>query len=124
MGASSTLGKDLRFLSARKTAEEAWELPPSSAVAVPTELIGREPQLWSMAKDPTPQQSLAFLESGIAELVAHEVGHTLGLRHNFKGSKSISFEVAVRTTNITQHGLSASVMDYLATPLLSSKTRS
>lgn len=53
-----------------------------------------------------------FVGPMLAELVAHEVGHTLGLRHNFKGSSAYSLE------DINSEGMkdtkpwSSSVMDY------------
>ena len=31
-----------------------------------------------------------FLEKYLTQVILHEVGHTLGLRHNFKGSLSVS----------------------------------
>ena len=34
----------------------------------------------------------AFVEASIQEVVMHEVGHALGLRHNFKGSTAYSWE--------------------------------
>ncbi|WP_413166408.1 zinc-dependent metalloprotease [Capilliphycus salinus ALCB114379] len=46
-------------------------------------------------------------------LTAHEVGHTLGLRHNFHGSTLLSPE-QLNDTNITHNlGLVGSVMDYV-----------
>ena len=53
-----------------------------------------------------------FIGPLIAELVAHEVGHTLGLRHNFKASGIYSLEeITAKDANGKPH--SGSVMDYL-----------
>jgi hypothetical protein len=50
---------------------------------------------------------------GLRSVVMHEVGHTLGLRHNFKGSTGIS-EMCLRDPSCTkEHGHSVSTMDYL-----------
>ncbi len=53
-----------------------------------------------------------FVGPMLAELVAHEVGHTLGLRHNFKGSSA--YELAEINTEDFKGNTpwSASVMDY------------
>ena len=53
-----------------------------------------------------------FIQEYLVALTAHEVGHTLGLRHNFAGSLLISPE-DLNDTAITQsQGLVSSVMDY------------
>lgn len=52
----------------------------------------------------------------IREIVTHEVGHTLGLRHNFKASAWLSLEEIKRRRNETDQATSASIMDY--NPLL------
>ena len=53
-----------------------------------------------------------FIGPLLMELVAHEVGHTLGLRHNFKASTIYSLEeITSRQTN--GGPLAGSVMDYL-----------
>lgn len=58
-----------------------------------------------------------FVQSYLRELIAHEVGHTLGLRHNFRGSTMLT-PAELNNTGITrQRGLVASVMDYTAVNL-------
>ena len=53
-----------------------------------------------------------FLGQTIKEIVMHEVGHSLGLRHNFKASTMLPLE-KVNDTNITHvKGMVGSVMDY------------
>src|SRR2546428_5626412 len=42
----------------------------------------------------------------------HEVGHTLGLRHNFRGTAAIPMEKLFDRAYTATHGTSASVMDY------------
>ncbi|MFG0246917.1 MAG: zinc-dependent metalloprotease [Phycisphaerales bacterium JB052] len=53
-----------------------------------------------------------FVGPMLAELVAHEVGHTLGLRHNFKGSSAYSLEEINSEEVKNKKPWSASVMDY------------
>jgi len=53
-----------------------------------------------------------YLGAAIKDLVMHEVGHTLGLRHNFKASSGIPTEELQDKSFTEKHGLSLSVMDY------------
>lgn len=53
-----------------------------------------------------------FIGPLLAELVAHEVGHTLGLRHNFKASSILSLE-EVNNESMANKAHAGSVMDYL-----------
>ncbi len=55
----------------------------------------------------------SFIGPLIAELVAHEVGHTLGLRHNFKASSIYSLEKINSDEVRGKKPLAGSVMDYL-----------
>jgi len=54
----------------------------------------------------------SFVGPALAELVAHEVGHTLGLRHNFKGSSAYDFDEINSEEFKGKKAWSASVMDY------------
>lgn len=51
--------------------------------------------------------------SGLKAIVMHEVGHILGLRHNFKGSMAISKDCLMNISCTSKHGIAASIMDYL-----------
>ncbi len=53
-----------------------------------------------------------FYGPALRDLVFHEVGHTLGLRHNFRGSGSIDYERLHDSAYTTENGLTLSVMDY------------
>jgi hypothetical protein len=53
-----------------------------------------------------------FMFQFMADLVMHEVGHCLGLRHNFAGSTNLTVLDLLNDAKVKQSGLSASVMDY------------
>ncbi|MFB6098425.1 MAG: DUF5117 domain-containing protein, partial [Salinibacter sp.] len=53
-----------------------------------------------------------YLGAAIQNLVMHEVGHTLGLRHNFKASSGIPTDQLHDESYTRKHGVSLSVMDY------------
>ena len=58
---------------------------------------------------PMPEK---YLGAAIKDLVMHEVGHTLGLRHNFKASSGIPTDELHDESYTSEHGVSLSVMDY------------
>lgn len=61
---------------------------------------------------PSSDEMQKYVSQFLRELMAHEVGHTLGLRHNFHGSTMLKAE-QLNNTEITQsQGLVGSVMDY------------
>ena len=53
-----------------------------------------------------------FLGQMIKEVVMHEVGHSLGLRHNFHASTMLTAEQLNDTAITRVKGQSGSVMDY------------
>ena len=52
-----------------------------------------------------------FIGPLLKEVIMHEVGHTLGLRHNFKGSQLVGYEEM--NADGFEGPISSSVMDYL-----------
>ena len=56
-----------------------------------------------------------YVGKALVWAVMHEVGHTLGLRHNFRSSTSTPMDKLSDAAWTHQHGLVSSVMDY-ATP--------
>ncbi|MFT3665243.1 zinc-dependent metalloprotease [Piscinibacter sp.] len=56
----------------------------------------------------------AFAKSVVRDTIMHEVGHTLGLTHNFKAS-TVYTRAQLQDKDFTEkHGISGSVMDYNA----------
>jgi hypothetical protein len=56
----------------------------------------------------------AFVQAVIKDTIMHEVGHTLGLKHNFKASTTITRAQLQDKAFTDSHGISGSVMDYNA----------
>ncbi len=56
-----------------------------------------------------------FIRDLLTEIAAHEVGHTLGLRHNFQASTIHTLEQAQNPDVTAREGLTGSVMDYIPT---------
>lgn len=57
-------------------------------------------------------EEMRFIRQFVQWVVAHEVGHTLALRHNFRGSAVTSLDTLTGGLQ-AESGMSASVMDYL-----------
>ncbi|WP_437192461.1 zinc-dependent metalloprotease [Planctomicrobium sp. SH527] len=64
-----------------------------------------------------------FIHEGLKEVVMHEVGHTLGLRHNFKASAWKSLEQIGDNEAGKKEGIVASVMDYAPPNIAEDRTK-
>ncbi len=53
-----------------------------------------------------------YIHSYLVELIAHEVGHTLGFRHNFKASSIYTLEQLQDRDFTTKNSMGGTVMDY------------
>jgi hypothetical protein len=60
--------------------------------------------------EPLPME---YVHGALRDLIMHEVGHSIGLRHNFRGSSAIPYEMLQDTAYTRRNGLSLSVMDYV-----------
>jgi len=64
-----------------------------------------------------------YVGDAIRDLIMHEVGHTLGLRHNFKGSTGIPYEKLNDTEFTRKNGLTLSVMEYAPINLAADRSK-
>ncbi|MFA5795146.1 MAG: zinc-dependent metalloprotease [Candidatus Brocadiia bacterium] len=58
------------------------------------------------------EEAEKFVQDYVVDLVCHEVGHTLGLRHNFKSSIALPVSKLHDKELTSRQGLTGSVMDY------------
>jgi hypothetical protein len=73
--------------------------------------------LMARGMDPQGPGAEKFINDFLREIAAHEVGHTLGLRHNFRASTIHSLEQDQDAELTGREGLTGSVMDYIPTNL-------
>jgi hypothetical protein len=66
---------------------------------------------------PNSEEMETYIKQYLFDLVAHEVGHTLGLRHNFHGSTLRNTQELNDVELTRQYGSVGSVMDYSAVNL-------
>ncbi len=63
---------------------------------------------------PDSPEAEALAQSVVKDTITHEVGHTLGLKHNFKASTVVKREQLQDREFTEKNGISGSVMDYNA----------
>lgn len=63
---------------------------------------------------PNSPEADAFVNAVLKDVISHEVGHTLGLRHNFRASTIHALDKLQDAAFTREHGLTGSVMDYNA----------
>ena len=81
--------------------------PPKKDEAKKDEAKKDEPK-----KDAPPALPEELIGQAIKEVVMHEVGHSLGLRHNFRASAMLTADQLHDTKITHEKGLAGSVMDY------------
>jgi hypothetical protein len=62
--------------------------------------------------DPDSPEAEAFVQAYVKDTIVHEVGHTLGLRHNFISSTTVTRQQLRDKAFGESRGISNSVMDY------------
>jgi len=65
-----------------------------------------------------PAERDKLIMQGLKEVTMHEIGHTLGLRHNFKASTMLTLEEMNDPIKTKETGLTGSVMDYAPANLM------
>jgi len=90
---------DSRCTYARELAEHA-AFDIAYLQSLPGDLAGKD----SLTKE--------YVHSYLVELIAHEVGHTLGFRHNFKASSIYTLEQLQDRDFTRKNGTIGSIMDY------------
>jgi hypothetical protein len=69
--------------------------------------------IWAARGEPMSEaEHERLVMQGLKLISMHEVGHTLGLRHNFKASTLLSLEDLNNPEKVKDSGMGSSVMDY------------
>ncbi len=64
--------------------------------------------------DPDSPEAEAFVQAYLKDTTMHEVGHALGLRHNFRASRAYTAQQLADPAFTAANGITASVMEYAA----------
>ena len=132
IGIESLSSRSLRALRSQVLASS----PVDASAELPPELAARgmRPQSWCAYADqaaeqlgyaldvlesrgdiaPDSAEAEAFVQGYIKDVTMHEVGHTLGLRHNFRSSRVYTEAQLADPAFTATHGISGSVMEYAA----------
>jgi hypothetical protein len=112
---NAAFGKQLDMSMARMALDfmELMQDQPPAEGAKPDEKKSEEKKSEKPKEDQLDGMPESFIGPLLADLVAHEVGHTLGLRHNFKASGNLSLKEINSNGVKGQKTIATSVMDYL-----------
>ena len=116
--------------SASVTGLEGFNPPPQPSASLADLLAGRQCSYGYEALEqaafgfelmtlrgqfmPGSPEAERFVAGALKDVVMHEVGHALGLRHNFRGSTGVKLDQLRDAAFTAQRGISNSVMDYNA----------
>ena len=119
-GWENLAGADALMNQYMEAQERLMTLSPEEAQYVCLAQLGKAHQLGfqyaaligSGVIEPGQPMSEEYLGDAIRDLILHEVGHTLALRHNFKASSGIPHDRLHDKAFTRQNGVMVSVMDY------------
>jgi len=84
---------------------DTYQEDAAAGAALGTLMLQQNPRV-------TTRDRERYAQEWLFSTVMHEVGHTLGLRHNFEGSTAFSYRDLHNPAFTRVHGTTASVMDY------------
>ncbi|WP_295991263.1 zinc-dependent metalloprotease [Rugamonas sp.] len=124
IGMSELLGRNVRRIAGEDlppATTAAMAALPQSAAAARCDYAMASAQEFDFAAGlleargdlaPDSPQAEALAQSYVRAVIMHEVGHTLGLRHNFRASTVYTARQLADPEFTKLHGLAGSVMDY------------
>ncbi len=95
----------------RALAKAGWRTSPCSYAEGAAERAATGWALLQAMGQPIDQKE--YMTQFVADLVAHEIGHCLGLRHNFAASTHLSTAELADEAKVATEGVAASTMDYI-----------
>jgi hypothetical protein len=101
----SVLGSDDEYAAGPQSEECSLEEDSVAKAALGTLLLVQNPRATAADRD-------RYAQEWLYNTVMHEVGHTLGLRHNFEGSTAFTYKQLHDPAFTRVHGTTGSVMDY------------
>jgi hypothetical protein len=107
----STQEQETRHAAANQMAKFGWSYEDCSHA---NELSNMAVLSWT-ALQAAPGMKISkeeYVKKFLADCVSHEMGHCLGLRHNFAGSTNLTTDQLADDNLTNEQGISASVMDY------------